>query len=324
MTHCYNTRFKTRRFVGMIQQTYRSYTMRQKRHRAATMIATCYRRFKHLFPNRRQDPITLGQLTCPIFKHVHKKDNSTTYFHAPTLAQYIQSSGDYRNPLTREALNIVETRRLERLAKIVLPDIDIVTTMTANLFARKARLERQAMLEYLQQATLSAVDDALTCAASLDIPITQKIYRCNWTYFPRIQNSIVRLANYDRDNQVYSSMKSTILSTIQEANNSHLYYDECVLDLTSVVVTAAFNRFSPDGTGRASTYSAFATLVRAASLPFRSALFAASAGGGGGGGGGGDGGGGGGGGDGGDGGGGGSGMSASGRSGVWMFAGNTI
>lgn len=65
-------------------------------------------------PRNSVDPITFDRLHPPVFRHVDANGHVHA-FDPVTLAAYFRASGNFCNPVTRDPLNMVELRRLQRL-----------------------------------------------------------------------------------------------------------------------------------------------------------------------------------------------------------------
>ena len=107
----------------------RLYTMRKsnlcdflRSYDAARMIQAAERR-RRLVPQNTDDPITLTKLTSltgPCFRFITATNHCIGY-DAVALAHYIQQSGDYRDPVTRESLSRDDLKRLRSQTEITIP-----------------------------------------------------------------------------------------------------------------------------------------------------------------------------------------------------------
>lgn len=94
------------------------------------------------------DPFTLETLKPPLFFTI--TENRVVHaVNALELARYIDATGDYRHPLTRKKFNMVEVRRLQRIANQYLHTKVDLTNIAAREQARQQRLHREELVEFL-------------------------------------------------------------------------------------------------------------------------------------------------------------------------------
>lgn len=82
--------------------------------RARKTLAKWVKTYWRRRPRNSVDPITLERLRPPVFRHVDSHGHVHA-FDPVTLAAYFRTSGNFCNPVTRDPLNKVELRRLQRL-----------------------------------------------------------------------------------------------------------------------------------------------------------------------------------------------------------------
>ena len=138
---------------------------------------------------RVKDPITLSRIRRA-FVYVDK-NGTEMYFDASVLADYIQSTGDYANPLTRVEFNIVEIRRLSKRAG--RPEI-------MDVSARKHERALAAERDSLRSFFLSEIDsDLLSIIEDIsEAPPMIQIHRMVTGAFPNLIVSTVRILRTDR------------------------------------------------------------------------------------------------------------------------------
>jgi len=84
-----------------------------RHHDAACLIQAAERR-RRLIPQNTEDPITLADLASlsgPCFRYITATNHCIGY-DAVALAQYVQQSGDFRDPVTRSPLSRDDLKRL--------------------------------------------------------------------------------------------------------------------------------------------------------------------------------------------------------------------
>ena len=136
--------------------------------RSLPIIVRFFRRIQGI---NRTDPITLDTIKYPLFFHVTK--TQTFAFHAPTLIQYIASTGDFRNPFTRQQFNVVEIRRLQKYSTI-----DLASTIFERQRKRQEDIARESLLTFLYSNCLSQVELCLDELTNLSQPASVISNRC--------------------------------------------------------------------------------------------------------------------------------------------------
>ena len=154
--------------------------------RALPVIIRFFRRIHGI---NRTDPITLDNLQYPLFFHV--TESQTFAFHAPTLINYIASTGDFRNPYTRHEFNIVEIRRLQKHS-----NIDLASTIEERQRKREQDIARESLLHFLYSDCLSQVElclDELTKFSQPPIAISNRCLRGPCLEYIRSINQLVAI-----------------------------------------------------------------------------------------------------------------------------------
>ena len=160
--------------------------LRSQVKRARETLARWLARTWRQRPRNFTDPITLERLSPPVFKqidahgHVHAFDPAT-------LAAYFRASGHFINPVTREVMNNVELRRLQKL----LPNSDpnLVHERVQLEAARQASFTQQADMHTMQMQIELSFHDLLAYAVSPGFRINQ--YR---TWIGAIRTALAALA----------------------------------------------------------------------------------------------------------------------------------
>jgi hypothetical protein len=97
------------------------------------MIQVAERR-RRLIPQNTEDPITLMELATlsgPCFRFITATNHCIGY-DAVTLAEYVQQSGDFRDPVTREPLSRDDLKRLRAQAGVPIPSPPATPRMTTR------------------------------------------------------------------------------------------------------------------------------------------------------------------------------------------------
>lgn len=97
---------------------------------------------------RERDPIHLGRIRRRFLLYRH---GSFVVFDADTLHEYIATTGDTRDPVTREELLSHERMRLERICGASLPSAELLSARHA------AEVERRELLSFLCDDVLRSV-----------------------------------------------------------------------------------------------------------------------------------------------------------------------
>jgi hypothetical protein len=138
-------------------------------------------------PRNFTDPITLDRLTPPVFKQVDAHGHVHA-FDPATLAAYFRASGHFINPVTREVLNNVELRRLQKLLPASEPSlVDARARLEAE---RAASFSQQADMHTMQMQIELSFHDLLAYAVSPGFRINQ--YR---TWMGAIRTALATLAH---------------------------------------------------------------------------------------------------------------------------------
>lgn len=90
-------------------------TRRQKKRLLA--VHKIQRRYReHRYMSSILDPITLDNLTRPLYKYVNTSTNHVQYFQLEPLLQFLASTGDFRNPVDRRPFNQIQLASIRRRA----------------------------------------------------------------------------------------------------------------------------------------------------------------------------------------------------------------
>ena len=126
----------------------------QRCTRAAGAIAAWWKETKQPVAGVQLDPITFDPIVDP-FVHVEATGQQNV-FSATSLAAYIESSGDYRNPVTRTPFNDVEIKRLQKTARRHGMETSIASR-ERYLEQRKRDLEESSLTLWLENEFLGQV-----------------------------------------------------------------------------------------------------------------------------------------------------------------------
>ena len=122
-----------------------------------------------------RDPISLQPIRTPFILY---RNGTHIFYDAYSLASYVLSSGDTKDPISRQEMVRHEMMRLSRLSGIRLPSIDLLRVHFSE------EIERRQMLTYLTDSLVSedmffeVLDDIYRIAREDDlIPIRLIIRR---------------------------------------------------------------------------------------------------------------------------------------------------
>ena len=188
--------------------------MTRAKTRAIRRIKTLQMRWKSY--HNRIDPITRERVRFPIF--VHCFEGGDTVFSANILAAYIEASGDFRNPMTREDFCMSELRRLARVSR------------KPELVTRRKDLEEQRRLENERESLrtwfMSELEtDIYMMRSFARRPTSSMPYSTSYVVrhmlastFPSLIVNIVRVLRIDRAyaNEMFRDIRN-IVSTMREA-----------------------------------------------------------------------------------------------------------
>lgn len=162
--------------------------MRLRSHvrEARAVLVYWLKRVWRLRPRNWVDPITLERLHSPIFRlidahgHVHA-------FDPETLAAYFRTSGHFINPVTRDPVNNVELRRLQKL--LPASDPPLVDARQQLEDERQHAFRREANMHAMQMQIELTFHDLLAYAISPQFNLAQ--YRSRIT---AIRHALANLA----------------------------------------------------------------------------------------------------------------------------------
>ena len=188
-------------------------------------IQRCFRGYIDSLPN---DPITQDKLEMPIFKCI--ENDRAYYFSADTISDYILSTGDIRNPLTRTEFSRADIEKLEKLSK-------------KKIFSKieKARREEEmarnieSLYQYFEQLIYDACNDILEECSNVETDFSHKVISCKITarvcVIPTLFSLMNAIHRYDRDNWEEHCMEKAngIISFFESHKISQLYYEEDVI-----------------------------------------------------------------------------------------------
>ena len=141
------------------------------------------------------DPITQSVVTPPVFVHV-SPTGKETYYTARILAEYVEQTGDYRNPLTREPWTSIEIMRLARLSQ----NVNILQVGDRER-ERQERFDRESLRTFFDDEIHSSVDLFINFVSQNEFVNTGIIVRfLVTTIFPPI---IVTVARVQRNDPTY-------------------------------------------------------------------------------------------------------------------------
>lgn len=204
-----SVRRRVERPIGAFQRRFQAWLHTTKKppdlHACARTIQRFYRRLHCV------DPLTLDRIKSPVFTVVDA-DGKERHFGARTLAAFIESSGDFRNPLTRVPFLQVEILRLARLSG----NIEILQRNQLEM-ERRARIEEESLSLFFESEMETHLDqlfDVLSRGASLFqghhvrlALITSHLVR---VHFPQIFLTIARAA------QANSSLADRLVSMLED------------------------------------------------------------------------------------------------------------
>lgn len=129
---------------------------------SARCIQRNFRRFLRHRPRNKVDPITLCSLNecSTIFKLIDEY-GCITGFDALALMQYILTSGNINNPLTRKNLSMPEISRLQNLVRKLGIDTKLKLLIPQLERQRKERIEHQSMIDFMENELGNAVTHAI-------------------------------------------------------------------------------------------------------------------------------------------------------------------
>jgi len=122
------------------------------------------------------------------FRQVDAGTNAVTYFDAGTLAEYIESTGDIKNPLNRVPLTEIELRRLQHVSGLNLTDA--IETRRAE---RQQRIESDTFRDFLESDVSSVVQAIADEASNVRGNAGSALARCRIRHAGRFDEALANL-----------------------------------------------------------------------------------------------------------------------------------
>ena len=166
-------------------------------HRRRTHAAHCIQRAWKRHSSR--DPITLERLSRPVFVHVDVHSGAETLWSPRSLAKCIETTGDYRNPLTRQRFSSPEIMRLERLARLKGARYELHANMQRYERRRRLEVERRELLDYLAEDTVGVADAMCELLHDHERSLRDVITRMQTVLFPMFQTALLRVHSMAED-----------------------------------------------------------------------------------------------------------------------------
>ena len=156
-----------------------------KRNRCARLFQRAFR--NHIY--NRLDPITLDKLKTPMF--IVNENDHFYFFSSQDLLNYIMSSGDLRNPLTRNTLQIKDIKRLEKITNVkILNKIEQIKEKKKqedslrsldDYYNHVIFEELRLITTYCSSVEHNSIDNYMFCTEHLQGKLFENVYLyCSW------------------------------------------------------------------------------------------------------------------------------------------------
>lgn len=187
------------------------------------------RNFRSYLRSLPVDPITQDTPELPLL--IFQEDGTMFRFGAETMADYILTTGDTRNPLTRKELD-----------REVILDLERITSrkILSKLAIAKQQQDREreiaSIYEYFEGIIYDILTDILNECARVDTSVVQKVVTCKIKLriglFPAFNSFMQAIKNNNPDDwEVMCNQKlDNMLSHIESHLLSHLYYEEMAIE----------------------------------------------------------------------------------------------
>ena len=141
----------------------------RRRQKASRLIQSRVR--EHLQVRNCVDPITLEPIARPYYRCVDLKSNHVSYFDLSSLLDFLESTGDFRHPISREPLHPAQVLALQNQALRELPQrkCSVYAQMADLERKRKEASEMRAMFEFLSERILLLVDVSLEMCSAVEL-----------------------------------------------------------------------------------------------------------------------------------------------------------
>ena len=165
---------------------------RVKQEMAAIVIQQNWRKAH----NRWQtiDPISLAMLTLPVFVHVSATPPyAETMFSPRILTQFIEESGDRRNPLTRESFTSVDILRLQHLARQKGYPNEIFNTIQTLEEMRLERERQNTLLDFVCGEVYEVASEIRDLIRNRSLRLASVIHHLQSNLFPTFSVGAMRV-----------------------------------------------------------------------------------------------------------------------------------
>lgn len=140
----------------------------QRRNKACILIQKTFKKYLNTLPD---DPITQDKLELPIFRL--KENGSIYFFGAMSLSEYILSSGDTRNPLTRQEITLEDVKRLEDVS-----GKKIRRTLASVKKKNKEEYDRRLLFEYFDSVVFGICQQMIDECSQVTTTYFEKYISC--------------------------------------------------------------------------------------------------------------------------------------------------
>ena len=176
---------------------------------------------------RRKDPITLDQVELPMF--ITKENKHYYFFSSRSISDYILSTGDLKNPLTRNEFTLKDIKRLQVITKQKI-------LKSLKEIQRRRRLEDEIlrMEEFYDHTIFGMLSVIREECARVDTDHMEKFYFCIAFFHEHIRAIICRHSEWlslhfpDELLEKLEDMNESICDYLQEAIESQFFYEKDV------------------------------------------------------------------------------------------------
>ena len=150
-------------------------------HSAASRVQEAYR--AHASVRANVDPITLEHISKPFYRCVDIETNKVSYFDLHSLLDFLESTGDFRHPVTRRPLHPAQVFCLQQQARQVGRDTTVFERMRTLETRRTQLLQVESTLEFFLDRLEAMVNMVLQVCSTVEFSVPEMVIMIGpWTY----------------------------------------------------------------------------------------------------------------------------------------------
>jgi len=223
---------------------------------AVIRIQKWYRYWKSI--RELEDPITLDNIEGQPFVHVSKTSPYSTFtFGAPALSKFVIDSLNFYNPMTREQLNEIEVRRLDKLSGNRNTLFSYYNRDKLNEEREKCEIAIKSFQWDIEESIEDALEDGLRISDQYGTADTNDVYDLihdfQSTVVPDVLISLRKIQEYEKlprvDRGTSTTLADNMVTLIERHNPTTSHNAEDLIDIRILnFLKSIFHRFVEQST----------------------------------------------------------------------------